>query len=58
MYLGDGVYVQEIFGMVALSTENGLEVTNQIFLEPQVLIAFEEWLKTLRSNSTTARQSD
>jgi hypothetical protein len=38
-YLGDGVYLtQEGLG-VTLTTENGIEITNRIVLEPEVLTA-------------------
>lgn len=36
VYLGDGVYAQnDGFGIV-LTTEDGIRVTNEIYLEPQV----------------------
>ena len=42
VYLGDGVYIQEYshgWGKW-LYTYNGMTVTNEIFLEPEVLIKF------------------
>lgn len=43
-YLGDGVYVfRHQFG-VTLTTENGIEVTNKIVMEPEVIEAFQTWL--------------
>jgi hypothetical protein len=35
-YLGDGVYIQFQPGRIVLTTENGIEVTNTIVLEPEV----------------------
>lgn len=46
-YLGDGVYAAiEEFGLV-LTTENGIEATNTIVLEPAVLRALEEWIERM-----------
>lgn len=40
VYLGDGVYaLYDGFG-ICLTTENGLETTNRIYLEPAVLESF------------------
>ena len=46
-YLGDGVYVEEVAykGCVQLTTENGLATTNTIVLEPEVLLALDNWRK-------------
>jgi hypothetical protein len=45
-YLGDGVYVDfDDFGCLTLTTEDGVSVTNRIFLEPEVLEAFLAYLK-------------
>ena len=38
-----------INGLVKLTTEDGINVLNIIFLEPNVLAAFEAWLAGLRS---------
>lgn len=37
-YLGDGVYVEQCAytQMLLLTTENGIDVTNRIYLEPEV----------------------
>lgn len=49
VYLGDGVYgMVEDWGDVVLTTEYGIEVTNRIVLEPEVLAAFEAWVARLR----------
>ncbi len=36
-YLGDGVYAEADDGILKLTTENGLEATNTIYLEPEVV---------------------
>jgi hypothetical protein len=38
-YIGDGVYVEFVGGVLTLTTENGVEVTNAIVLEHDVFIA-------------------
>lgn len=46
-YLGDGVYVDicsDFPGGVVLTTENGIEPTNTIYLEPRVIKALIGWL--------------
>lgn len=42
-YLGDGAYADtDGFGII-LTTENGIETTNQIYLEPEVLEALNKF---------------
>lgn len=46
-YLGDGVYVLiDEDGRIVLTTENGLETTNTIYLEPEVVKNLIEYLET------------
>jgi hypothetical protein len=47
-YLGDGVYVamDESRDMLVLTTENGIEATNVIYLEEQVRDALVRYIKT------------
>jgi hypothetical protein len=46
VYLGDGVYATlDPFLDLVLTTENGIEVTNQIALELTVLIALMRFTK-------------
>jgi hypothetical protein len=47
VYLGDAVYAEEgLMGAgILLTTEDGIEVSNKIFLEPEVLIALIEFVK-------------
>ena len=48
-YLGDAVYIEvNRFGDIILTTEDGVNVTNRIVLEPSVLEAFENYLRRLR----------
>ena len=47
-YLGDGVYVDIDESSIVLTTENSIETTNTIYLEPEVLHSFEDYLKDLR----------
>lgn len=45
-YLGDGVYIEYLYeAETHLTTENGIEVTNRIVLEPEVIEALIRWLK-------------
>jgi len=45
-YLGDGVYVRiDEYFQIELTTENGISVTNTVYLELQVLSNFLEYLK-------------
>lgn len=45
-YLGDGVYADFDGYAIILTTENGIEMTNRIVLEPPVLVALEKWVDT------------
>lgn len=46
-YIGDGVYAawDEANYAVVLTTENGIEATNTIVLEAEVLDGLERWIK-------------
>lgn len=43
-YLGDAVYVQNDGFGVILTTENGIRVTNEIYLEPDVYQRLVEYM--------------
>lgn len=45
LYLGDGVYVHFDGFSLILTTENGMEVTNTIFLEPDTYSALQDFVK-------------
>jgi hypothetical protein len=48
-YLGDGCYVALAEGKIVLTTENGVEVSNEIvLLEPEVAEAFLEFIYRVR----------
>lgn len=45
-YLGDGVYVErDEWDSIKLTTENGITITNTIYLDPEVLKALMSWVK-------------
>lgn len=47
-YLGDSVYAEETeFGDLILTTENGIEASNIIILEPAVIRALQGYLKRM-----------
>lgn len=52
-YLGDGVYVDHDHYHVVLTTEDGISVTNTIYLEPPVLEAFLVYVTGLKETSDT-----
>jgi len=50
VYLGDSVYVDNINGMLCLTTENGFpdDPRNKIYLEPEVFEALIEYVVAMR----------
>lgn len=42
-YLGDAVYAEDVNGMVKLTTEDGIQATNTIYLDPEVFEALRRW---------------
>ena len=48
-YIGDGVYADWDGFHIVLTTEDGLSVSNRIFLEDSVLEAFDRYRKQLKS---------
>lgn len=44
-YLGDGVYCDHDGYQFILTTENGVEATNRICLEPEVIMALMKYLE-------------
>lgn len=57
-YLGDGAYVDFDGFAVILTTEDGVDTTNTVVLEPGELKMFEAWLDRLRSNVDTPGPAD
>lgn len=46
-YLGDAVYAEvQATGMIRLTTEDGISILNQIFLEPEVCEALVKFAKS------------
>ena len=44
-YLGDGVYIEcDGLGQVVLTTNDGINTTNIIYLEPEVVQAMIKWV--------------
>lgn len=56
-YIGDGVYVELENGMIRLTTENGIEATNTIFLEPKVWRALKAWVERLEKCVRSEQQA-
>ena len=49
-YLGDGVYVEvDSAGRIVLTTENGIEVTNTIYLDLDILAELNNFIKRLNA---------
>lgn len=51
-YLGDSVYVEDLGNEVILTTENGIETTNRIYLEEEVIQAFIEFCQNRKVEKT------
>lgn len=43
-YCGDGVYVEVEAGRLKVTTDNGIEVTNEIYLEPETFAALRRYV--------------
>lgn len=43
-YLGDAVYAEWKNGILVLTTEDGIQATNAIYLEPEVIDALLKYL--------------
>ena len=56
-YIGDAVYVEDdSWGGVILTTSDGIKDSNRIVLEPDVIKAFEEYIKAMRLVQTLAKK--
>lgn len=49
-YLGDGVYIEPWSQGLKLTTDNGIEVTNEIFLEPEIVGNLVKYLEKMVEN--------
>lgn len=47
-YLGDGVYADTNGFHIILTTSNGIEITNRIYLEAEVIEALLRYLKAMK----------
>ena len=47
VYLGDAVYAAVEPGYIVLTTEDGINATNTIYLEPEVVNALQEFMRSL-----------
>jgi hypothetical protein len=50
-YLGDGLYAECTGDMIRLFASNGVTTTNEVYLDPAVLQAFLNYVKTIRERS-------
>jgi hypothetical protein len=57
MYLGDGVYADIENGMVKLTTENGYEATNTIFLELPVYEALVKYVEQAKASTAESKET-
>lgn len=49
-YLGDGVYAEFEGNSLKLTTENGIETTNTIYLEVEIYHALKQFVAAARSS--------
>lgn len=49
-YIGDGVYVDYDGTSLILTTENGITITNSIYLEPEVWAELDNYVKKIIAN--------
>lgn len=54
VYLGDSVYGRFDGYVITLTTENGLEATNTIVIEPEVYQALLSWVERLKARAKAA----
>ena len=52
-YLGDGVYVQEHDYGLLLTTENGIEVLDKIYLEPEVYLSLVQFIQEISERNAS-----
>lgn len=57
-YLGDGVYAEYRHYGVTLTTDNGIETTNTIYLEAEVLNNLNEYLKEIFFKNQMSRKDN
>ncbi len=57
-YIGDGVYVVVERGMLKLTTENGIEVLDTIYLEPEVMNELVRYYEEAKQGKHNEEQLD
>lgn len=57
-YIGDGAYVELGPCGIVLTTEDGINITNRIVLEPEVLDALLKWIKNLSGCATCGKPQE
>lgn len=55
-YIGDGVYLDFDDYQFVMTTENGIEATNTIYLEPEVAIALIECMRQKLAEMANAKE--
>ncbi len=53
-YLGGGLYVEFDGWQIRLSVQNPFDHTSEVFLEPEVLAAFERYVAKLKGGASNA----
>lgn len=51
-YLGDGLFAEYDGWQIKLYASDGIQETNTVYLEPQVLRAFEAYISKLKASVT------
>lgn len=57
-YLGDGVYVKYTGEEIILSTSDGINTTNKIYLNVEILSALSEFIKKIYAHSAVISQTE
>lgn len=53
IYLGDAVYARvDEFGVLILTTEDGISATNTIYLEPEIYDHLEMYMASVKEESS------
>lgn len=55
-YLADGVYVEHDGFGISVTTENGIEVTNEIYFEPETYNALAAYVKRIQEREEEGPQ--
>lgn len=55
-YLGDSVYVDIESGMLKLTTENGMDASNTIYMEPFVYLALADYWERKTAQAKAERE--